>query len=163
MHRLSVGDDRRPPMAAERLNLGRVGLLAQAFCLGAQFQESVMADEMAKITSGSLIAAEKVEGTSVYNLQGEKLGTVDDIMIDKVSGKAIYALMSFGGFLGMGAKYHPLPWSTLTYDESKGGYLVNLDKQMLEGAPTYGMNEDFRWTPDYGRQVDKYYNAPSYW
>jgi PRC-barrel domain len=122
-----------------------------------------MADEMAKITSGSLIAAEKVEGTSVYNLQGEKLGTVDDIMIDKVSGKAIYALMSFGGFLGIGAKYHPLPWSTLKYDESKGGYLVNLDKQMLEGAPTYGMDEDFHWTPDYGRQVDKYYNAPSYW
>jgi len=100
--------------------------LAQAFCLGAQFQESVMADEMAKITSGSLIAAEKVEGTSVYNLQGEKLGTVDDIMIDKVSGKAIYALMSFGGFLGMGEKYHPLPWSTLKYDERKGGYIVNL-------------------------------------
>jgi sporulation protein YlmC with PRC-barrel domain len=126
-------------------------------------QESFMADEMAKITSGSLIAAEKVEGTSVYNLQGEKLGTVDDIMIDKVSGKAIYALMSFGGFLGIGEKYHPLPWSTLKYDESKGGYLVNLDKQMLEGAPNYGMDEDFRWTPDYGRQVDKYYNAPSYW
>jgi len=68
-----------------------------------------MADEMAKITSGSLIAAEKVEGTSVYNLQGEKLGTVDDIMIDKVSGKAIYALMSFGGFLGIGEKYHRCP------------------------------------------------------
>jgi sporulation protein YlmC with PRC-barrel domain len=84
-----------------------------------------MADEMTKITSGSLIAAEKVEGTNVYNLDGEKLGTVDDIMIDKVSGKAIYALMSFGGFLGIGEKYHPLPWSTLKYDESKGGYLVN--------------------------------------
>ena len=96
-----------------------------------------MADEMAKITSGSLIAAEKVEGTSVYNLQGEKLGTVDDIMIDKVSGKAIYALMSFGGFLGIGEKYHPLPWSTLKYDERKGGYIVNLDKRMLENAPTY--------------------------
>ena len=104
-----------------------------------------MADEMTKITSGSLIAAEKVEGTNVYNLDGEKLGTVDDIMIDKVSGKAIYALMSFGGFLGIGEKYHPLPWSTLKYDESKGGYLVNLNKKMLEGAPT---DEDFRWTPD---------------
>jgi sporulation protein YlmC with PRC-barrel domain len=107
-----------------------------------------MADEMTKITSGSLIAAEKVEGTNVYNLDGEKLGTVDDIMIDKVSGKAIYALMSFGGFLGIGEKYHPLPWSTLKYDESKGGYLVNLNKKMLEGAPTYGTDEDFRWTPD---------------
>ena len=122
-----------------------------------------MASEETKITSGSLIAAEKVEGTDVYNPQGDKLGTVDDIMIDKVSGKAIYAIMSFGGFLGIGEKYHPLPWSTLNYDESKGGYVVNLDKKMLEGAPTYDMDEDFRWTPDYGRQVDKYYNAPSYW
>jgi hypothetical protein len=101
--------------------------------------------------------------TDVYNLQGEKLGTVDDLMIDKVSGKAVYAIMSFGGFLGIGEKYHPLPWSTLKYDESKGGYLVNLDKKMLENAPSYGMDEDFLWTPDYGRRVDKYYNAPSYW
>jgi hypothetical protein len=106
-----------------------------------------MAEEMTKITSGTLIAAEKVEGTDVYNLQGEKLGTVDDIMIDKVSGKAIYAVMSFGGFLGIGQKYHPLPWSTLRYDENKGGYVVNLDKRMLENAPTYDMGEDFRWTP----------------
>jgi sporulation protein YlmC with PRC-barrel domain len=122
-----------------------------------------MASEETKITSGSLIAAEKVEGTDVYNMEGEKLGTVDDIMLDKISGKAIYAIMSFGGFLGIGEKYHPLPWSTLNYDESKGGYIVNLDKKMLENAPNYGMNEDFRWTPDYGRRVDKYYNAPSYW
>jgi len=121
-----------------------------------------MAD-VTKITSGTLIAAEKVEGTNVYNLKGDKLGTVDDIMLDKVSGKAIYAVMSFGGFLGIGEKYHPLPWSTLKYDESKEGYVVNLDKKMLEGAPTYDMDDDFRWTPDYGRQVDKYYNAPTYW
>jgi sporulation protein YlmC with PRC-barrel domain len=127
------------------------------------FQGAKSMADITKITSGTLIAAEKVEGTDVYNLQGEKLGTVDDIMIDKVSGKAIYALMSFGGFLGIGEKYHPLPWSTLKYDERKGGYIVNLDKRMLENAPTYDMDEDFRWTPDYGRQVDKYYNAPTYW
>jgi sporulation protein YlmC with PRC-barrel domain len=127
------------------------------------FSGSQTMADITKITSGTLIAAEKVEGTDVYNLQGEKLGTVDDIMIDKVSGKAIYALMSFGGFLGIGEKYHPLPWSTLKYDERKGGYIVNLDKRMLENAPTYDMDEDFRWTPDYGRQVDKYYNAPTYW
>ena len=122
-----------------------------------------MTDDMTKITSGTLIAAEKVEGANVYNHQGDKLGTVDDIMIDKVSGKAIYAIMSFGGFLGIGEKYHPLPWSTLRYDEGKGGYVVNLDKQMLEKAPTYGMNEDFSWTPDYGRSVDSYYRVPTYW
>src|SRR5258708_24931933 len=101
-----------------------------------QFQESFMADDMAKITSGSLIAAEKVEGTDVYNLQGEKLGTVHDIMIDKVSGKAIYALMSFGGFPSIGEKYHPLPSSTLKYYERRGGYILNLDNRMLPHTPT---------------------------
>ncbi len=119
--------------------------------------------DVTTITSGPLIAAEKVNGTSVYNMAGEKLGTVEDIMIDKVSGRAIYAVMSFGGFLGIGDKHHPLPWSTLNYDERKGGYLVNLDKKTLEGAPSYDRDSEFRWTPDYGRQVDKYYNVPSYW
>ncbi len=122
-----------------------------------------MASEETRITSGSLIAAEKVEGTDVYNLQGDHLGTVDDVMIDKVSGKAIYAIMSFGGFLGIGEKYHPLPWSALKYDETKGGYIVNLDKNLLEGAPTYDMGEEFLLTPYYGLRVGKYYNASSYW
>ena len=114
-------------------------------------------------TSHPLIAAEKVNGTSVYNMAGEKLGTVEDIMIDKVSGRAIYAVMSFGGFLGIGEKHHPLPWSTLTYAERQGGYVVALDRKILEGAPTYDDAEDFTWTPDYGRQVDKYYGVPTYW
>jgi sporulation protein YlmC with PRC-barrel domain len=121
-----------------------------------------MAD-VTKITSGSLIAAEQVNGTNVYNMDGDKLGTVDDIMIDKISGKAIYAVMSFGGFLGIGEKQHPLPWSSLTYDEDKGGYVVNLDKRKLENAPTLDPAEDFIWTPDYGRSVDRYYGAPTYW
>ena len=121
-----------------------------------------MAD-VTKITTGSLIAAEKVNGTNVYNMDGDKLGTVDDIMIDKISGKAIYAVMSFGGFLGIGEKQHPLPWSSLTYDEAKEGYVVNLDKKMLENAPTLDPDHDFEWTPDYGRRVDKYYGAPTYW
>jgi sporulation protein YlmC with PRC-barrel domain len=115
------------------------------------------------ITSGTLIAAEKVNGTSVYNLAGDKLGTVYDIMIDKVSGRAIYTVLSFGGFLGMGEKYYPLPWANLKYDAQQGGYVVNLDKKLLEGAPNYDRDSDFIWTPDYGRKVDSYYKAPSYW
>jgi uncharacterized protein YrrD len=122
-----------------------------------------MAD-VTKITSGSLIAAEKVNGTNVYNMDGDKLGTVEDIMLDKISGKAIYAVMSFGGFLGIGEKQHPLPWSSLTYDQDKDGFVVNLDKRKLEQAPTLDpADEDFIWTPDYGRRVDQYYGAPTYW
>ena len=115
------------------------------------------------ITTGTLISAQKVKGTTVYNLAGEKLGSVEDVMIDKVGGRAIYAVMSFGGFLGMGEKHHPLPWATLKYDVQKGGYVVNLDKKQLEGAPSYDRGSEFKWTSDYGRKVDSYYKAPSYW
>jgi hypothetical protein len=121
-----------------------------------------MADET-KITTGSLIAAGKVDGTTVYNTRGEKLGNVDDIMLDKVSGRAIYAVMSFGGFLGMGESQHPLPWSQLKFDTGMGGYVVNLDKKKLEGAPNYDRGAPLEWTSDYGRKVDKYYDTPSYW
>ena len=119
--------------------------------------------EATSITTGNLIASEKVTGTAVYNQAGETLGSVDDIMIDKASGHAIYAVMAFGGFLGMGEKYHPVPWATLKYDARKAGYVVNLDKKMLEGAPSYDRDSEFEWTPDYGRKVDSYYNVPSYW
>ena len=119
--------------------------------------------EATSITSGTLIAAEKVNGTNVYNPAGDNLGNIDDIMIDKVSGRAIYAVMSFGGLLGMGTKFHPLPWATLNYDVQKGGYVVNLDKKVLEGAPSYASDSDFTWTREYGREVDSYYKTPSYW
>ena len=114
-------------------------------------------------TAGRLIAAGKVNGTKVYDRSGEKLGSVDDVMIDKSTGKEIYAVMSFGGFLGMGEKYHPLPWGTLQYDEQKEGYVVDLTKAQLEAAPNYDVDSDFKWTPEYGRRVDTYYKAPSYW
>ncbi|TXL82443.1 PRC-barrel domain containing protein [Vineibacter terrae] len=114
------------------------------------------------MTSGPLIAADKVEGTHVYNPAGEKLGFVDHVMLDKVSGRAVYAIMAFGGFLGIGEKFHPLPWSELKYDDSKGGYIVNLDKRRLQDAPAHA-GTDFEWTEEYGRSVDKYYGARSYW
>ena len=120
-------------------------------------------NEATSITSGNLIAADKVDGTNVYNLAGEKLGTVEDVMIDKISGRAVYAVMSFGGFLGMGEKHHPLPWATLKYDAQKGGYMINMDKKLLQNAPTYDMNSEFKWTPEYGRKVDSYYKTPSNW
>jgi len=113
-------------------------------------------DRKAHSTSGSIIAADKVEGTNVYNLVGDKLGSVDHVMIDKTSGKVCYAVMSFGGFLGIGESYHPLPWHKLTYDESQGGFVVDLDKQRLQGAPS-SKQAAIDWTPDWGRRVDDYY------
>src|SRR5919205_1994263 len=101
-----------------------------------------MTDNINIDETNRLIASNKVEGTAVYNRQGEKLGSVHNFMVDKRSGKVEYAVMSFGGFLGMGDSYHPLPWKVLTYDTSKGGYVVDLDKRMLQEAPSYKVGQE---------------------
>jgi len=111
-------------------------------------------------TRGRLIAASQVNGTNVYNRVGDKLGSIYDVMLDKVSGKAEYAIMSFGGFLGIGDSYHPLPWRSLTYDPRQEGYVVDIDRRRLEGAPYYSANESNVWDdPAYGRRVNDYYMA----
>jgi hypothetical protein len=89
----------------------------------------------------ALITAGRVNGTPVFNRLGEKIGQVDDLSIHKVSGRVIYALVSFGGFLGIGERIHPLPWSVLDYDTEKDGYVVSLDKAELKAAPNYGKDE----------------------
>ena len=92
-----------------------------------------------------LIASDKVEGTAVYNRQGEHLGKVYNFMVDKYTGQVAYAVMSFGGFLGIGDSYHPLPWKVLTYDTRMGGYVVDLDRDRLEGAPSYTASSLPNW------------------
>ena len=106
-----------------------------------------------------LIASNKVEGTAVYDRDGNKLGSVYNFMVDKRSGKAEYAVMSFGGFLGIGDGYTPLPWDQLTYDTDKGGYVVNLTKEQLQGGPRYRSGQEPTWNGDYGRQVSGYYGS----
>jgi hypothetical protein len=102
-----------------------------------------------------LIAASRVKGTSVYDASGEKIGSIDDIMIGKRNGEVAYAVMSFGGFLGIGEKYHPLPWDTLDYDPSVGGYRVGTAGENFRNAPSYDRDafEDDRWSAD----TDRYY------
>jgi hypothetical protein len=111
-------------------------------------------------TRGRLIAASQVNGTTVYNRAGEKVGSIYDVMLDKISGKAEYAIMSFGGFLGIGNRYHPLPWQVLNYDSRLGGYMVDVDRGRLEGAPSYSVDETGMWDdPAYGRRVSDYYSG----
>jgi sporulation protein YlmC with PRC-barrel domain len=131
--------------------------------LSSRHIEEFIMSEVLSINSGTLIPADKINGTDVYNMAGERLGNIEDIVIDKVSGRAIYALMSFGGLLGIGEKQYPLPWSVLNYDPIKAGYVVNLDKNDLIEAPSYHRSADFQWTSEYGRQIDHHYNAPSFW
>ena len=107
----------------------------------------------------TVISSERVEGTSVYNADGEKLGSIDDLMIDKVSGQVRYAVLEFGGFLGMGTDRYPLPWDMLKYDTEFEGYVVPLDKSRLEKAPRYGQNDTPDYTSEYARSVNDFYGV----
>ena len=107
-----------------------------------------------------LIGSDKVEGTEVYRSNGDRIGTIERVMIDKRAGNVAYAVMSFGGLLGMGESYHPLPWNALTYDTNQGGYVVDLDKDRLSNAPSYRSGEDpFSSDPTYGRRVRDYWGS----
>jgi hypothetical protein len=107
----------------------------------------------------ALIASDKVEGTAVYRSNGAKVGRIERVMIDKLSGKVAYAVMSFGGFMGIGEDYYPLPWSLLTYNPRLEGYEVNVGEQQLKGAPKYSAHETWDWARR-GEAVDNYYNVP---
>jgi hypothetical protein len=108
-----------------------------------------------------LISSEKVDGTEVYNRTGDRLGTVHHLMIDKITGRVEYAVMSFGGFLGIGESYHPLPWSSLTYDTGMGGYVVDADRSRLERAPRYTLSSQPDWSDrTYRSRIDEYWIPP---
>jgi hypothetical protein len=105
-----------------------------------------------------LIASDKVEGTAVYGPDGAKIGTIENLMLDKRRGNVAYAVLSFGGFLGMGTDHYPLPWTMLKYDEELGGYIVNITKAQLESAPKYADDDDWNWaSQEYVGQVDTHY------
>lgn len=104
-----------------------------------------------------LIASDKVAGTAVFDARGQRLGAVYNFMVDKVSGQVAYAVISFGGFLGLGERFFPLPWKALSYDPALGGYVVDLDKSTLESGPSYAAGDQPWSNPDYGRDVHGHY------
>jgi hypothetical protein len=99
----------------------------------------------------------------VYGSGGSKIGSIRQMMIDKITGKVAYAVLSFGGFLGMGDEYYPLPWSTLKYDTNLGGFRVNLTKDQLDRAPKYQQNEEWDYSRDNDQRVHDHYKARPYW
>jgi sporulation protein YlmC with PRC-barrel domain len=110
-------------------------------------------------TTGRLIAASKVTGTDVYDPAGTKIGNIYDLVLSKATGAAQYAIMSFGGFLGMGKDYHPLPWSMLHYSPEKDGYVANVDIDLIKAAPSLGIEQIATvWgDPAYGHTITRYY------
>lgn len=118
-------------------------------------------------TGHPLIASDRVEGTAVLKPTGEKIGTIERLMIEKVSGRVAYAVMSFGGFLGLGHKHFTLPWSMLTYHENLDGYVVDITEEQLKNAPDYGREGDRAgdvWS-DRSREEElhRYYQVRAYW
>jgi sporulation protein YlmC with PRC-barrel domain len=107
----------------------------------------------------SAIRAKKVIGTAVKNQAGQKIGQVEDIVLDKQSNNIIFAVVGFGGFLGMNEKFHPVPWSALNYVESEDSYVVPFTKEQLQAAPADSLDMLTRndGAAAYATRVNEYY------
>ncbi|TYR31826.1 PRC-barrel domain containing protein [Mesorhizobium microcysteis] len=110
-----------------------------------------------------LIASDKVVGTDVYGAGEEHVGKIERLILEKRSGRVAYAVMSFGGFLGLGHDHYPLPWAKLTYDEGLGGYRTDVTKEQVEGAPKYEASGEYDWSKDNGRRIHEYYAVSPYY
>ena len=112
----------------------------------------------------TLVASDRVEGTPVRRPNGQKIGAVQRLMIDKLSGNVAYAVLSFGGFLGMGKKHLPIPWARLKYDLVQEAYQLDLTDEELSRAPSYEAGEEFDWG-DRSQEIviHHYYRTPRYW
>jgi hypothetical protein len=118
-------------------------------------------DTNARETS-TLIGSDKVAGTAVYGADDQEIGTIERVMIEKTSGRVSYAVLGFGGFLGIGNDHYPLPWNALKYDTRVGGYRTGVTADQLNGAPKYTSDNSWDWA-DQGRakSVDDYYTGLS--
>ena len=108
----------------------------------------------------SLIGSDKVEGTPVYDADGNRIGAIERVMIEKTSGRVSYAVLGFGGFLGIGDDHYPLPWPSLKYNTDLGGYQTLITVDQIKGAPKYGSGNDWNWgDPTRTKGLDDYYGA----
>lgn len=110
--------------------------------------------------TAALIASDKVEGTTVYNKDAEKLGQIENFMVGKRSGRVEYAVLSFGGILGIGKDHYPIPWDRLDYDARLRGYVVDIGKDQLKDAPSYTVEQPPQFGADYAVGIRSYYGIP---
>ncbi len=118
-----------------------------------------MEQAMAERETVSLIGSDKVEGTAVYGPDDKQVGSIESVMIEKRTGRVSYAVLGFGGFLGIGNHHYPLPWNSLKYDEAVGGYRTGITERQLNGAPKYGNGADYDWNPSGVLAIDQYYET----
>jgi hypothetical protein len=108
-----------------------------------------------------LVSSQDVEGTTVLTKTGDEIGEIDHLMIDKVSGRVRYAVLAFGGFLGLGHSHYPLPWSSLSYDRAREAYIADITEQQLQNAPDF--SDDSYADRDWEKRVHEHYRAEPYW
>ncbi|WP_229665572.1 PRC-barrel domain-containing protein [Croceicoccus mobilis] len=116
--------------------------------------------EIGRDEGHNLIASDRVEGTNVYRPDGEKIGRIRRFMVGKKTGQVEYAVMSFGGFLGMGEELRRVPWGALDYDLNKGGYIVSAEEDTLQNSPYIRENSEPAWDRAYGMHVYGYWGIP---
>jgi hypothetical protein len=127
-------------------------------------QTTTRSADAGTMTGKPLIESDRVEGTTVYDPQGNNIGSIKRLMIEKLSGQVGYAVMSFGGFLGIGTEEHSIPWNKLTYDTNLGGYRTDITEQQLRGAPSFSRDPKWDWS-DRRREEElhNHYGARYYW
>jgi PRC-barrel domain protein len=117
-----------------------------------------------EISPHPLIGSDRVEGTDVRRPNGDRVGTIQRIMIDKISGQVAYAILKFGGILGLGEKHLPIPWAKLTYDPTLAAYSVDISDDELAKAPSYAADKEFDWgNRDEEGRLHDYYRTKPYW
>jgi hypothetical protein len=120
------------------------------------------ADQGATSQPEPLVASDRVEGTAVFGPDRRRIGRIERLMIDKKTGQVAYAVLSFGGFLGIGEDHYPLPWTTLDYDTKLDGYRIDVTEQQLRDAPKFGKNDYWDWSGRH-EQVHKHYGVDPIW
>ena len=114
--------------------------------------------------NSALIDSKRVEGTVVFDPDGKHIGSLKRLVLDKLSGRVVYTVASFGGFLGIGGDEYTIPWNKLNYDLSLGGYITDITEAQLRGSPDFGLNNDDDWfNRDDERLLNDYYESPYYW
>ena len=161
--------DRVGPEGAEKSwNWNRIGIVAAAVgaaagagalllkgnseAEGDDFELRLQTDESVR-----LIASDKVEGTAVVGANGEHLGKIKSFMVDKYTGRVAYAVLAFGGTLGLGSSLFPLPWPLLDYEVEKDGYVLNITKEQLSKAPKFEAAAAPEFDADYRQRVLLFY------
>jgi hypothetical protein len=150
-----------PPFASARRSLFNAAPIAWQIW-EASGEVQMGAERSATAPPDALIASDRIEGTAVFGPNHRRIGRIERLMIDKKTGQVAYAVLSFGGFLGIGEDHYPLPWATLSYDTALDGYRIDATEQQLRDAPSFGKDDYWDWSGRH-EQVHKHYGVDPIW